>query len=298
MDVHEKLVNRAVDQLMVVFQGAGWAVERAILLTYDDDLFWESLVSRLRRADLLVDRRGLPATGNLVSRLSSLRASDLGSNTLVVVQDPVQRQKQEAVCTVVRDVLATGAKLGFIEYPYTESPYAHQLRCAYLQALAYPVEELVRNMRDLRKRLMGGPMTLTSASGQLEIKVSAVHDDVSVLAVGPQILQLPLGEVWALVTTANGIAACDMGIRGVHPALVRNGEVRMKGRQIGAIVELGIGVNPAAIPLPTSLSEKTAGRFHIGFGDDALIGGTTEADSHFDLLLSLDTTLLTPVELQ
>lgn len=298
MKAHEGLVQRAADQVMVAFQTAEWSLSHAILLTCDGDGFWELLSSRLERAGIDVERRIVPAAGRMVPRLRSLRPSELSSDTLIVVQDPVQRQNHEAICSVVRDVLAAGVRLAFVEYPSIESPQAHRLQHAYLQALAFPVKELVRKMRDLRTGLTGSPMTLTSAYGRLEISASAVHDDISVLASAPQVLQLPLGEVWALVTTANGVAACDMGMRGLLRALVRNGQVRMKSLEIGAIVEFGIGVNPAALPLPTSLSEKTAGRFHLGFGDNALIGGTTEADSHFDLLLSSDTTLMTSWELR
>jgi leucyl aminopeptidase (aminopeptidase T) len=54
------------------------------------------------------------------------------------------------------------------------------------------------------------------------------------------------------------------------------------------LAELGIGTNLGVTDLVGSvlLDEKAAGTVHIAFGDDAGIGGDTEAPIHMDGILT------------
>jgi leucyl aminopeptidase (aminopeptidase T) len=121
---------------------------------------------------------------------------------------------------------------------------------------------------------------------------------------------LPAGEVFVSPVDANGRFVVD-GTVGPHGLLdgetvtvdVENGYVtaiddpavraefeaaaEQVGRDAYNLAELGIGTNPAVTELAGSvlLDEKAAGTVHIAVGDDASIGGDTEAPIHSDGVL-------------
>ncbi|WP_026527881.1 aminopeptidase [Butyrivibrio sp. VCD2006] len=58
------------------------------------------------------------------------------------------------------------------------------------------------------------------------------------------------------------------------------------GKENSTVCELGIGMNPGVTSLCgcAVLDEKMIGTFHIGIGDNTMLGGENEADFHNDLI--------------
>lgn len=293
MNEIDTTAESAAGQVIEAFRRAGWmGVGRALLMIWDEDPFWDAISTRLRAARVAVETRLLPREANPLTALEHASAFEPGAGSLVIVHDRVGYGPGYALCSAVRTASSAGRRLAFIEFPSSDSPFAGRLRAIYLRALAFPVVTLARHMASVRQTIRSGPIRLASACGTLELEARAVHDDFSVLEVAPQILQLPLGEVWVLVANASGLACRDASAGGPIEMTATDGALALGGEVLGTVVELGIGTNPAAVPLPTSLFEKTRGRLHLGLGDDALIGGSSERESHFDVLLSSDTSLV------
>jgi leucyl aminopeptidase (aminopeptidase T) len=72
------------------------------------------------------------------------------------------------------------------------------------------------------------------------------------------------------------------------------------GRDAYNLAELGIGTNVGVTELVGSvlLDEKAAGTVHIAIGDDASIGGDTEAPLHLDGILREPTVYADGVEVE
>jgi len=134
---------------------------------------------------------------------------------------------------------------------------------------------------------------------------------------------LPAGEVFVSPETANGTYVVD-GTMMPHGLIeepirfeVEDGYVthisddavreqvdagrEQVGRDAANLAELGIGTNVGVTDLVGSvlLDEKAAGTVHVAIGDDASIGGDTEAPLHLDGIIRDPTVYAdgTPVEL-
>lgn len=138
---------------------------------------------------------------------------------------------------------------------------------------------------------------------------------------------LPAGEVFVSPETANGTYVVDGTIRPYgrldgreititvedgYVTGIDDEEIRTQveeaaeavGRDAYNLAELGIGTNVGVRELvgSTLLDEKAAGTVHVAIGDDAGIGGTTDAPIHMDGILldptvtadGVDVTLPTP----
>lgn len=133
---------------------------------------------------------------------------------------------------------------------------------------------------------------------------------------------LPAGEVFVSPETAEGTYVVD-GTMHPHGLLedpieidvedgfvtsVSDPDVRAEleeaeaevGRDAYNLAELGIGTNLAVIDLVGSvlLDEKAAGTVHIAIGDDAGIGGDTDAPIHSDGILREPTVYVDGVEVE
>ena len=134
------------------------------------------------------------------------------------------------------------------------------------------------------------------------------HQDTGIVHDPGQFSNLPAGEVFVSPETATGTYVVDGTIRphGLldpgqtvevrvedgyaveisDPAVAESFEraARSVGRDAYNLAELGIGTNTGVTALIGSvlLDEKAAGTVHIALGDDAGIGGDTEAPIHAD----------------
>ncbi|WP_128477341.1 aminopeptidase [Halorussus pelagicus] len=137
------------------------------------------------------------------------------------------------------------------------------------------------------------------------------HDDTGIVHDAGDFSNLPAGEVFVSPETADGTYVVD-GTMMPHGLLeegqtlefdvedgqvtrISDDEIRQSveeaAQQVGDaaynLAELGIGTNVAVTELVGSvlLDEKAGGTVHIAIGDDAGIGGDTEAPIHFDGIL-------------
>lgn len=278
----EASVKTAADQVLEAVAAAKWYPRRVVIAAIGDDPLWVAIEARCAKADLDVTRSAISATSR-VQRLLDL-ADSCGPGDLAIVHDDVSAGPTEDICDATRTLCATGVLVMFVEFPTYAAPAADRLRALYLTALSHPVDLLVSEMERVRCSLRLGSAQLQSGDSSLDIHVDAILDDFAVLATGPQILQLPLGEVWLLVSATEGELEVDFGRAGQMCTCVADGILVQDAASLGPVVEIGIGVNPKALVIPTSLCEKSAGRIHVGLGDDELIGGHQARSWHGDLL--------------
>ncbi|WP_158055342.1 aminopeptidase [Halorussus halophilus] len=137
------------------------------------------------------------------------------------------------------------------------------------------------------------------------------HDDTGIVHEDGDFSNLPAGEVFVSPEDANGTYVVDgtmmpHGLLADDSALefeVEDGyvtsisdddiraDVEVASEQVGDaaynLAELGIGTNVAVTELVGSvlLDEKAGGTVHIAIGDDAGIGGDTDAPIHLDGIL-------------
>ena len=134
------------------------------------------------------------------------------------------------------------------------------------------------------------------------------HDDTGIVHDPGDFSNLPAGEVFVAPETANGTYVVDGTMR-PHGLLDDDQELRFEvedgyvteisddeirgqveaaaeevGRDAYNLAELGIGTNVGVLDLVGSvlLDEKAAGTVHIAIGDNAGIGGDTDAPLHLD----------------
>jgi leucyl aminopeptidase (aminopeptidase T) len=137
------------------------------------------------------------------------------------------------------------------------------------------------------------------------------HEDTGIVHEPGTFSNLPAGEVYVSPLDANGTFVVD-GTMMPHGLLATDQELSFEvedgqvthisdetirsdvedasadvGRAARNIAELGIGTNVGVDELAGSvlLDEKAAGTVHIAIGDDASIGGDTEAPIHLDGIL-------------
>ena len=141
------------------------------------------------------------------------------------------------------------------------------------------------------------------------------HDDTGMVREPGTFSNLPAGEVFVAPEDANGTFVVDGTMR-PHGLLADDQELRFDvedghvthisddavredveraSTEVGVaatnLAELGIGTNVGVEELVGSvlLDEKAAGTVHIAIGDDASIGGDTEAPIHLDGILRAPT---------
>jgi leucyl aminopeptidase (aminopeptidase T) len=132
------------------------------------------------------------------------------------------------------------------------------------------------------------------------------HSDTGIVHEAGEFSNLPAGEVFVSPETANGTYVVD-GTMMPHGLLDRelrfevedgyvtdisDDDVRAQveagaeavGRDAYNLAELGVGTNVGVTELVGSvlLDEKAAGTVHVAIGDDAGIGGDTDAPLHLD----------------
>jgi leucyl aminopeptidase (aminopeptidase T) len=137
------------------------------------------------------------------------------------------------------------------------------------------------------------------------------HTDTGIVHEAGDMSNLPAGEVFVSPETANGTYVVDGTMR-PYGKLAEGHQLRFEvedgyvteigdegvreefadaeeqvGRDAYNLAELGIGTNVAAADLVGSvlLDEKAGGTVHIAIGDDASIGGDTDAPIHSDGVL-------------
>ncbi|WP_137283938.1 aminopeptidase [Halorussus salinisoli] len=137
------------------------------------------------------------------------------------------------------------------------------------------------------------------------------HDDTGIVHDAGDFSNLPAGEVFVSPEDANGTYVVDgtmmphglleegqtleFDVEGGQVTRISDDEIRQSvedaAEEVGDaaynLAELGIGTNVAVTELVGSvlLDEKAGGTVHIAIGDDAGIGGDTEAPIHFDGIL-------------
>jgi leucyl aminopeptidase (aminopeptidase T) len=150
------------------------------------------------------------------------------------------------------------------------------------------------------------------------------REDTGVISQPGQMTNLPAGEVFVSPETADGTVVVD-GTMMPHGKLdddhhieftVEDGQVTAidddelradveeAAEKVGSdaynLAELGIGTNVAVTDLVGSvlLDEKAGGTVHIAIGDDAGIGGTTDAPIHLDGIIRHPTVYADGAELE
>jgi hypothetical protein len=183
----------------------------------------------------------------------------------------------------------------FIDFPVglTNPGLQATLERVYTAAYSVAVSELAGYAETLAAHLEGAvSMEVTSPTGDRLTIVGpwAVRTDLASAVRDSPVLQLPLGETWIACEPArvNGVLGLHVGgeatsvpVRAGH--LAGDTPLAAVVKNMG-VVEIGIGVNPAAAWIPQLvLAEKARGHVHIGFGDNTTIGGSIADDDHFDL---------------
>ncbi|WP_416485584.1 hypothetical protein [Streptomyces sp. CL12] len=257
---------------------------------------WDMTVDRLRATGRRVTHEVLDEHARGWNPLSLYRAHP--HSDVLVHHDPFVPETGAAgsPSDMVRDLLALGCSPVFVDFPsgLRDTALQRRLRSAYLAALE-PSPTALRESADAVANVIGRARALDVVSDAGVLRISRpwqLRDDWSSAACDGPVRQLPGAEVW-LACEPERVDGVLSTAAGREPAVltVRAGRIRGGPPAFAAepIVELGIGVNPRAAWLPgTSLAEKAAGRLHVGFGDNALLGGSRTAPVHFDIPLSKD----------
>jgi len=161
---------------------------------------------------------------------------------------------------------------------------------------------------------------VTTAAGTditFEVGAREWRDDTGIVHEPGEFSNLPAGEVFVSPEDANGTYVVDGTMRphgkldddeqlsfevedgfvtDISDPAIRD-QVEAASKQVGRdaynLAELGIGTNVAVSELVGSvlLDEKAAGTVHIAIGDDAGIGGDTDAPLHLDGIIREPTVL-------
>lgn len=180
------------------------------------------------------------------------------------------------------------------------------------EAIAQHCEDVLEQVRDAEEVRVTSPAgtDITFTVGDREW-----HDDTGMVREPGSFSNLPAGEVFVAPEDAEGTFVVDGTMR-PHGLLADGQELRFEvedghvthisddairadveeastevGTDATNLAELGIGTNVGVDELVGSvlLDEKAAGTVHIAIGDDASIGGETEAPIHLDGILRAPT---------
>ncbi|MFD1633609.1 aminopeptidase [Haloplanus ruber] len=171
-------------------------------------------------------------------------------------------------------------------------------------------ETIARHCRAVRDRVADADEIRVTTPAGTDLTVApggrSWLTDTGMVHEGGDFSNLPAGEVFVSPETANGTYVVD-GTMMPHGLIeepirfeVEDGYVthisddavreqveagrEQVGRDAANLAELGIGTNVGVTALVGSvlLDEKAAGTVHVAIGDDASIGGDTEAPLHLD----------------
>jgi leucyl aminopeptidase (aminopeptidase T) len=189
----------------------------------------------------------------------------------------------------------------------TEEVFTTGLQADY-ETIAQHCENVLEQVTDAEEIRVTSPQgtDITFEPGDREW-----HDDTGIVHEDGEFSNLPAGEVFVSPEDVNGTYVVD-GTMMPHGLLdddqtlefdvedgqltrISDDEIRQSveeaAEEVGDaaynLAELGIGTNVAVTELVGSvlLDEKAGGTVHIAIGDDAGIGGDTEAPIHFDGIL-------------
>jgi len=189
----------------------------------------------------------------------------------------------------------------------TEEVFTTGLQADY-ETIAQHCEDVLEQVEDAAEIRVTSPQgtDITFEPGDREW-----HDDTGIVHEDGGFSNLPAGEVFVSPEDVNGTYVVD-GTMMPHGLLdggqslefdvedgqltrISDDEIRQSveeaAEEVGDaaynLAELGIGTNVAVTELVGSvlLDEKAGGTVHIAIGDDAGIGGDTEAPIHFDGIL-------------
>lgn len=173
-------------------------------------------------------------------------------------------------------------------------------------------DEIARHCREVKAQVENADeIRVTAESGTditFEIDDRPFLSDTGIVHEPGTMSNLPAGEVFVSPVSGDGTVVVDGTMR-PHGLLKDEQEITFEvedgyvttisddeiretvetaAEEVGDaaynLAELGIGTNVAVTELVGSvlLDEKAAGTVHVAIGDDAGIGGTTEAPIHFD----------------
>ena len=182
----------------------------------------------------------------------------------------------------------------------------------FLTGLDADYDAIAAHCQDVLTQVEDADEIRVTAPGGTDITVEPGerpwHDDTGIVHDPGDFSNLPAGEVFVAPETANGTYVVDGTMR-PHGLLddgqtlrfevedgyvteIADDEIRAQveaaaeevGRDAYNLAELGIGTNVGVMDLVGSvlLDEKAAGTVHIAIGDDAGIGGDTDAPLHLD----------------
>ena len=185
----------------------------------------------------------------------------------------------------------------------------------FTQGLAADYDEINRECQRVSTAVQdAGSIRVTSPQGTditVDIGDRSWREDTGIIHEAGAFSNLPAGEVFVSPTSANGTYVVDgtmrpYGLLAPDQAItitvedgyavdIDDAEVTASfekaaasvGRDAYNVAEIGIGTNIAVQELVGSvlLDEKAGGTVHIALGDDASIGGDTEAPIHADGVL-------------
>jgi leucyl aminopeptidase (aminopeptidase T) len=182
----------------------------------------------------------------------------------------------------------------------------------FVTGLDADYDAIAAHCEDVLEQVAGADEIRVTAPAGTDITVEPGdqpwHDDTGIVHDAGDFSNLPAGEVFVAPETANGTYVVDGTMR-PHGLLddgqqlrfevedgfvteISDGEIRGQveaaaeevGRDAYNLAELGIGTNVGVTDLVGSvlLDEKAAGTVHIAIGDNAGIGGDTDAPLHLD----------------
>jgi hypothetical protein len=277
----------------------------ALVISRGEHDLWSELMVALRERGFdavhqvwpATTRQWLPATPGELAELAGAGAVDL-----LVFHDPFGPATGAPGCQppLLRQLTDSGVAVVFVEFPYglREPRLRARTEAAYLRALVEP-EAGMRIRADLIGDRLGSASAVAVGSGPgLELRVQGpwvVRTDWSSAELDVPVLQLPYGEFWIACDPDRVDGSFRYGQSTVVVrAGIPTGLPGRAGQAAEPLVEIGFGLNPRAPWLPgTCLAEKAHGHLHLGFGDNSLLGGSTERDLHYDAPLPLGTTAWT-----
>ncbi|WP_327129805.1 hypothetical protein [Streptomyces sp. NBC_01727] len=287
----DPLLDAAVDSVVEAVQSVA-SGPGVLLVRRGTHSLWEATAARLRHRGFRVTRHDLAERSREWDPLA-LHEEHSGHDVLVHHDPFLPGEEAGSPSDTARELLSRGCSLVFVDFPagMRDEALARRLAGIYLRALAARPDALRAAAGRLRAELEGAhSLEIRSEAGTLRIlRPWVIRDDWTSASEDAPIRQLPGAEVW-LACEPESVSGTIATTLRTHPGLevvagrIRNGPARL---DVEPIVEVGIGVNPQATWLPgTSLTEKAAGRLHLGFGDNALLGGSRHRATHFDIPLS------------
>jgi hypothetical protein len=271
-----------------------------LIVARGDHELWDATCKRLADAGRPVLRESLERGAKDWDPWGAVR--DRAGVRALIHHDPFAAQSSGCDAADIRRAVARGVGLVFVDFPHglRDAAVERRLTDVYLTALARPPSPLRAAAARVRA-LLDGATAVVVASEAASLRIEgpwAVRDDWISAGLDVPVRQLPNGEVWLACDPERVDGEVVLGHGGPRPVRIRRGRIVRDpaahdapgpGDLPDPVVELGIGLNPAAPWLRgTCLVEKAAGRLHLGFGDNTLLGGGVHAPFHYDVPLARD----------